>query len=39
VIYEVSARTGTNMDAALNAIASIAFEEEAIEYWLSSTLD
>lgn len=39
VIYEVSARTGTNMDTALNAITSIAFEEEAMEYWLSSTLD
>ncbi|MBN2150565.1 MAG: hypothetical protein JW839_03865 [Candidatus Lokiarchaeota archaeon] len=37
-IYEVSARTGTNMDAVLNAMTSIVLKDEAIEYFVSEEI-
>ncbi|MEX2681559.1 MAG: ADP-ribosylation factor-like protein [Candidatus Sigynarchaeota archaeon] len=37
-IYEVSAKTGTNMDAVLNAMTSIVLKDEAIEYFVSEEI-
>jgi len=34
-IYEVSAKTGTNMDAVLNAITSIVLKDDAIEFFVN----
>ncbi|MHA1847271.1 MAG: ADP-ribosylation factor-like protein [Promethearchaeota archaeon] len=35
VVYEVSAKTGYQMDAALNAMASIVLKDDAIEYFVN----
>ncbi len=37
-IYEVSAKSGTNMDAVLNAMTSIVLKDEAIEYFVSEEI-
>ncbi|MBD3185865.1 GTP-binding protein, partial [Candidatus Bathyarchaeota archaeon] len=34
-IYEVSAKTGVNMDAALNALTSMVLKDDAIEYFVN----
>nr|MDO8114634.1 ADP-ribosylation factor-like protein [Candidatus Sigynarchaeota archaeon] len=37
-IYDVSAQTGTNMDAVLNAMTSIVLKDEAIEYFVNEEI-